>query len=466
MNSQPKQNLSISVRSFLTSILVILALMIAAYVLTLLVPGGSYARVMDENGHLVIDVAGGFSYTEGGLPFWKWLLSPLLVLGASGNGTLIAVISFLLVIGGVFSALDRCGLMRHMLDRMVARFGAVRYRLMALVALFFMAMGAMIGSFEECVPLVPIVVALAIDLGWDAITGVAMSLLAVGCGFASGVCNPFTVGVAQQLAGLPMFSGAWMRMLSFVLIYGLLLLFLRLHAKRVERPVNLSVRTDAESDPRADRGLVWFAGLMGIGIAAILCSGFIPALQDYTMIIVALTFLSAGIVSTLVCGMSGRELGKAFAEGVGGIFPAVLMILMASSIKYTLEEARVLDTLLHGAVGVAETLPTWAVTLFIYLIVLVMNFFIPSGSAKAFMLMPLIVPMAQIFGISTQLCVVAFAFGDGFSNVFYPTNPALLISLGLADISYGKWFRWSWRFQAANLALTSALLLFGLYIGY
>ena len=466
MNSQPQKNLSISVRSFLTSILVILALMIAAYVLTLVIPGGSYARVMDENGHLVIDVAGGFSYTEGGLPFWKWLLSPLLVLGASGNGTLIAVIAFLLVIGGVFSALDRCGLMRHMLDRMVARFGAVRYRLMALVALFFMAMGAMIGSFEECVPLVPIVVALAIDLGWDAITGVAMSLLAVGCGFASGVCNPFTVGVAQQLAGLPMFSGAWMRMLSFVLIYSLLLLFLRLHAKRVERPVDLAVRSNADADPRADRGLIWFAGLMGVGIAAILCSGFIPALQDYTMIIVALTFLSAGIVSALVCGMSGRELGKAFFEGVSGIFPAVLMILMASSIKYTLEEAHVLDTLLHSAVGVAQTLPSWAVTLFIYLIVLVMNFFIPSGSAKAFMLMPLIVPMAQIFGISTQLCVVAFAFGDGFSNVFYPTNPALLISLGLADISYGKWFRWSWRFQAANLALTSALLLFGLYIGY
>lgn len=466
MNSQPQKNLSISVRSFLTSILVILALMIAAYVLTLVIPGGSYARVMDENGHLVIDVAGGFSYTEGGLPFWKWLLSPLLVLGASGNGTLIAVIAFLLVIGGVFSALDRCGLMRHMLDRMVARFGAVRYRLMALVALFFMAMGAMIGSFEECVPLVPIVVALAIDLGWDAITGVGMSLLAVGCGFASGVCNPFTVGVAQQLAGLPMFSGAWMRMLSFVLIYGLLLLFLRLHAKRVEQPVDPAARTKTDADPRADRGLVWFAGLMGVGIAAILCSGFIPALQDYTMIIVALTFLSAGIVSALVCGMRGRELGKAFFEGVSGIFPAVLMILMASSIKYTLEEAHVLDTLLHSAVGVAQTLPSWAVTLFIYLIVLVMNFFIPSGSAKAFMLMPLIVPMAQIFGISTQLCVVAFAFGDGFSNVFYPTNPALLISLGLADISYGKWFRWSWRFQAANLALTSALLLFGLYIGY
>jgi len=98
--------------------------------------------------------------------------------------------------------------------------------------------------------------------------------------------------------------------------------------------------------------------------------------------------------------------------------------------------------------------------------VLVMNFFIASGSAKAFMLMPLIVPLAQIFGISAQLCVVAFAFGDGFSNVFYPTNPALLISLGLADVSYGNWVKWTWKFQLLNLLLTSLLLLFGLAMGY
>ena len=113
------------------------------------------------------------------------------------------------------------------------------------------------------------------------------------------------------------------------------------------------------------------------------------------------------------------------------VLPGVLMILMANSIKYTLVEAKILDSLLNGAVVTAQELPRWVVILFIYLIVLVMNFFIPSGSAKAFMLIPLIVPMAQIFGISSQLCVVAFAFGDGFSNVLYPTNPALLISLGL-----------------------------------
>ncbi len=467
MNKTAKNNLNISTKSFLTAIAVIFVLMVAAYILTLVIPGGSYARMEDADGHLVVDTAGGFSYVDGGIPFWKWILSPVLVLGASGSGTLIAVIAFLLVIGGVFNSLDRCGLMKYMLDRIAHRFSAVRYRLMALVVLFFMAMGAMIGSFEECVPLVPIVVAMAISLGWDALTGVGMSLLAVGCGFASGVCNPFTVGVAQQLAGLPMFSGVGMRLLSFLLIYLLLFVFIRHYAKRIEKPLALVQAEDSfTSAPAMDRALLCFGTILGAGILLVLCSGFIPALQDYTMIIVAVMFLAAGIVSTLVSGMSGRDLGKTFLDGVLSILPAVLMILMASSIKFTLEEARVLDTILHEAVLLAEALPKWAVILFIYLIVLVMNFFIPSGSAKAFMLIPLIVPMAQIFGISSQLCVLAFAFGDGFSNVFYPTNPALLISLGLADVSYGHWFKWSWKFQALNLLLTSLLLLFGLAVGY
>lgn len=467
MSEQKNKGLNISVKSFITAIAVIFILMVASYILTLVIPGGEYARIEDAQGNTVIDTEGGFTYKEGGLPFWKWLLSPILVLGASGSGTLIAVIAFLLVIGGIFNSLDRCGLTKYMLERISHRYGRVKYRLLPLITLFFMALGAMVGSFEECVPLVPIVVALSIKLGWDALTGIGMSLLAVGCGFASGICNPFTVGVAQQLAGLPMFSGAWLRILAFAIIYALLVLFLLVYARRIERPIESNeFENSFTPDKKMDRGSVAFTSILGTGILLVLLSGFVPALQDLTMVIVAVTFLVAGIVSTLLSGMNAKELGRYSLSGVVSILPAVLMILMASSIKYTLEEASVLDTILYGAVGIAEHMPEWSVILFIYLIVLVMNFFIPSGSAKAFMLIPLIIPMAQIFGISAQLCVVAFAFGDGFSNVLYPTNPALLISLGLADVSYGKWFKWSWKFQTLNLILTSGILLFGLAVGY
>ena len=466
MTQKKQEGLNISVKSFLTAVVVILILMTGTYLLTFIIPGGQYARVAGESGDLLLD-PNSFSYVEGGLPFWKWLLSPVLVLGADGGGMIAAILAFLLVVGGVFNSLEARGLMQYMLDRIVRRFGTARYGLLAVVSFFFMAMGALIGSFEECVPLVPIVVSLAVSLGWDAATGLGMSLLAVGCGFASGVCNPFTVGVAQELAGLPMFSGLWLRLLSFSMIYGLLVWFLTAHAKRLD-PGGAVLRSASEFRPDGamDRGLACFGVILGVGILLVLCSEFLTFLQDYTMIIVAVMFLAAGVTACLASGMAGKDLGRTFGKGVASILPAVLLILMASSIKYTLTEAKILDTLLYEAVALASGMPRWTVVLFLYLLVLMLNFFISSGSAKAFLLIPLIVPMAQLFGVEPQLCVLAFAFGDGFSNVFYPTNAALLIALGLAGVSYGTWVRYSWKFQALNLLLTAALLLFGLAVGY
>ena len=441
--SKTKENtgINISVKSFITAIVVIFALMVLTYGLTFIIPGG-------------------------GIPFWKWALSPILVLGAEGNVSLIAVIVFLLVIGGIFNCLDKCGLMQYMLDTITDKFGKDRYKLLAFVTLFFMTMWSMIGSFEEAVPMVPIVVALAIRLGWDPLVGLGMSILAIGCGFSAGVCNPFTVGVAQELAGLPMFSGIWFRIVAFVLVYLLLLGFLYAYAKRIEKPVDMGEFTHSFTyDEKMENGLKYFVGIMGAGIVLVLCSVVITFLQDITMIIVAVTFLVAGIVSVLITGRGGN-IPMTFFNGVSSVFAAVFMILMANSIKYTMVEGHILEPILNGMVQTASTLPGWSVILFIYLIVLVLNFCIASGSAKAFLLMPLIIPTAETFGISAQLCIVAFAFGDGFSNVLYPTNPVLLISLGLVDVNYGKWFKWSWKFQLLNIVLTSALLLVGLAIGY
>ena len=433
--------INISVKSFITAIVVIFALMVLTYVLTLIIPGG-------------------------GIPFWKWALSPILVLGAEGNVSLIAVIVFLLVIGGIFNCLDKCGLMQYMLDTITDRFGKDKYKLLAFITLFFMAMGSLIGSFEEAVPMVPIVVALAVRLGWDPLVGLGMSILAIGCGFSAGVCNPFTVGVAQELAGLPMFSGIWLRLLSFALVYVLLIAFLYFYAKKIEKPIESdSFKNTFVYDAKMAKGLKLFAGIMCAGILLVLSSVVLTFLQDITMIIVAITFLIAGIVGVAATGRGGN-IPKTFFNGVSSVFAAVFMILMANSIKYTMVEGNILDPILQGMVDTAATLPGWSVILFIYLIVLIMNFFIASGSAKAFLLMPLIIPIAETFDISAQLCIIAYAFGDGFSNVFYPTNPVLLISLGLADVDYGKWFKWSWKFQFLNLILTSGILLLGLVIGY
>ena len=435
-----KKGIRISRESFIISTAFIFAMMVATYILTIVFSGG--------------------------IPLWKWVLSPILVLTAKGSATLIAVILFLLLIGGVFNVLTEQGIIAHMLQKLVRRFGAVRYRLMAVLILFFMMMGAFVGSFEEVIPLVPIVVSLAVGLGWDVYTGMGMSLLAVGCGFASGVSNPFTIGVAQTLAGLPMFSGMGYRFFNFVCIYILLLVFVNLHARKIAKDYPERDNDAYIKDAKMDKGVIFFAVIMVLGIASVVAAAFVPALSDYTMIILAAAFLAAGVLSALVSGMPAGKLIHSFGAGVAAIAPSIIMILMASSIRYVMDESGVLNILLGYSMDAAAGMPKWAVILFIYLICLAVNFFVPSGSAEAILLIPLIVPLAQAFGIGAQLCIVAFAFGDGFSNVFYPTNPCLLIALGLTDTSYQSWVKYSLPFQLLNLVLTAGLLVLGLYTGW
>ncbi len=477
MEKQSKRVFNVGTRSFIAALIILFLLMALTYALTFLMPAGEYQRVITDGKESI--VSGTYQSVEGGLPFWKWLLSPFLALGATGSGTVIAIIAFLLVIGGAFNAMDECGVLAYMFNRVYRKFETRKYQLLLLVTLFFMGLGAFVGSFEECVPLVPIAVALAYSLGWDALVGLGMSLLAVGFGFSTGVVNPFTVGVAQQLVGLPMFSGIWMRLLTFVLIYGLLIAFLVPYAKKIEKTPTKSMiydpamsqrwatlRVDYVEDKRKDRALIWFGAVLGAGVLLILCSSFVPFLQDIIMPLIAVIFLVAGTISSIVSGMRWRDYFKSFGKGIVNILPAVLLILMANSIRFTMTESKILDTILFQTVKLTQNAPSGVVVLMIYALALVLELFISSGSAKAFLLMPLIAPIADLSGISRQIAVLAYAFGDGFSNVFYPTNPVLLISLGIVGIGYGKWFKWSGKIQIAVLALTCGLLLFANAIGY
>ena len=401
-----------------------------------------------------------------GISFIKWVASPILVLGSSSGSTTIAVLVFLLIIGGITNGLNKCGFMEYMLNKIVYKHGKHRYTLMFVMVFFFMAMGSVVGTFEEVVPITPILVSLAINLGFDGLTGIGMSLLACGCGFAAGVFNPFTIGVAQELAGLVMFSGVELRLLSFVLIYAILMLFLYSHAKKVERNIDANVKNNFEENENMEKAYKAFLIIFSIAIALVLCSPFITALQDYTLIIVALMFLIAGLVSIKLTKASNKQLLDYMKSGILNVLPSALLILMASSIKYTMEESGVLENILSIIAGYASNMNNVELILFIYLICLILEVFVPSGSAKAFLLIPLLTPLAIKFGLSIQLVVLAFAYGDGFSNVFYPTNPALIISLSLTKISYKDWFRYSWKFQLVNLLLTSGILLLGLMLNY
>lgn len=472
-----KKVMDVNIKSFISSLAIMAALMVIAYGMTLVIPSGSYAREMADGQELI--VSGSYAPCDGGIAFWRWLLSPLLLLGSSMGFTVISICVFLMIIGGAFSALDACGVLRYMLGRVYQAFSGRKYMLMVILCLFFMLLGTFAGSFEEIVPLVPLAVALSYAMGWDALSGLGMSVLAVCCGFSAGVGNPFTVGIAQQLVGLPMFSGMWYRVIGFITFFTVLVGFLLFYAKKIEKnpekslvydPVKAeewkSLQIAAPREQKMDRALAAFGSCIGLGIGMILLSTVVRGLQDYLMIIVALAFLLAGTSSVLLTGYGLNNYLRQFGKGILNFLPGVLVILMASSVRYTLEYAKVLDTILDAFVKVTGGVSPGVVVLLIYALVLLMNFFIPSASAKAFLLMPLIAPVAQLSGVSLQVAVLAFAFGDGFSNTFYPTNPVLLISLGLSGVSYSKWARFSIRFQLPVLVITGALLLIASGIGY
>jgi uncharacterized ion transporter superfamily protein YfcC len=188
--------------------------------------------------------------------------------------------------------------------------------------------------------------------------------------------------------------------------------------------------------------------------------------SDFILPIIALGFMVIGVGAGLAAGLKPGRAARSFGAGALGVLPAGLLILMALSVKRIVVAGGIMDTVLYQAGEMLAGASNYGAAALMYLLVLGMNFFIGSASAKAFLLMPILGPLADITGLSRQLAVQAFAFGDGFSNMLYPTNAVLLISLGLAGMSWGQWFRRTWVLQALTFVLTMGLLMVAVAIGY
>ena len=247
---EEKSSIKISAKAFISSIVILLVLMILAGTLTYVIPRGSYQRE-DIDGNAVI-VPDTFAFNESEpYPVWRWFTAPVEVLWSSDAVTVIFIIVFIFIIGGVFTVLDKCGLLKYIMMVLVRRFSGAKYKLMALLMLFFMLFGSVFGIFEELVALVPIVIVLSLALGWDSLTGLGMSALAAGFGFSAATMNPFTLGVAQRLVGLDAFSGLLFRVVFLAICYVCLYLFVSRYAKKVEKMPEKSLVYLDDSEGRA-----------------------------------------------------------------------------------------------------------------------------------------------------------------------------------------------------------------------
>ncbi|HEY9053608.1 MAG TPA: hypothetical protein VIO60_02185 [Rectinemataceae bacterium] len=479
------RGIRITKRAFLASFIMLLALMILAGILATVLPSGSYERSGADAGFRVIP--GSYEVREKPpYPAWRWLTAPFEVL-VSGDGVqALVIIAFIMIVGGAFAILDKAGALAATVDYIAKRYSSRKYLLLALVSLFFMGIGALLGIFEETIPLVPLAIALAASLGWDVYVGLGMSILATGFGFSAAIANPFSIGTAQRLSGLPLFSGAGFRVLVFLAVYGILYAWLFFTARRSEGeprdgaahrmpgfvadplPASIGIPRSASLSSHIDpsRGARVFGISFVFLILLIVVFAAVPRLSDFSMPLIALVFLASGLGSGLASGLGLRACTKAFLDGITGILPGVVLILMAMSVKYIIVAGAVMDSILHWAAGFVEGASGAKAAALIYLLTLGMNFFIGSATAKAFLLIPILAPLADLAGITRQVAVQAFAFGDGFSNMIYPTNAVLLISLGLAGVSWISWFKRTWLLQLFTLGLTLALLLAAQAAGY
>jgi len=472
--------IKISKKSFLSSLIILLILMIISGVLTRILPPGEYDRIIVD-GRETIDV-NSFKFIEKpDYPFYRWFTAPLEVLWSPDALTVIVIILFILFIGGTFTILEKSGIIKYAMDKIVKRFSSNKFLLLSVLVLFFMAFGSMFGIFEELIALVPICVTLSYSLGWDSLTGLGMSALASGFGFAAAIFNPFTVGIAQELSGLPPFSGFLYRILIFAIVYALLLAYLLRYAKKIEKEPELSLvfaedemhrqrynrPADAdEENPNLPKAFRIFTTFLIIIVLFIVSGFFVEFLSSITLPLVAVLFLIGGLASGYASKYNEKGLFKDWINGLTGIAPSVILILMAMSVKVIITNGKIMDTILYYAFNSISSYSPFAAGLLIYLLVLFLEFFIGSASAKAFLVIPIIIPITDMIGITRQATVQAFCFGDGFSNMLFPTNAALMIALGLTPVSYLKWFKWVIKLQLMTFLISMILLFAAIGFGY
>lgn len=475
-----KSGIQISRKAFIQAVAIIFALMMAAGLLTRLVPAGEYTR-MELDGRQVID-AESFAFTERpNYPVWRWFTAPFEVFAAEGNVTVIGVILFIVLVGIAFAVMDRSGILKFAIHSIVRKFGHRKYLLLLVITFFFMALGGFFGILEEAVPLVPIVIALAYTLGWDTMTGLGISILATNVGFSTAVFNFFTIGTAQRLAGLPLFSGWVPRVVLFVIVYVILSVFLVRYAKRVERkpeasPVFKEDQAErikygtfeldtAANDPRMKRAAIFMAVMFLLILAAVMVLSWVESLNDLAMPLSGLLFVIGGIGAALIAGI-GKKAWRAAWDGFLGIAPAIPLLMMAASVKHIIASGGILDTLLHWASNAFSGSSPFASSLIIYGLTLVLELFVTSGSAKALLVIPILMPLADLVNVNRQIAVSAYCFGDGFSNLVYPTNALLLITLSLTVVPYHKWVKWVLRLWPWIILATVIFLAVAVAINY
>ena len=423
---------------------VIIAVIIAlCAVLTWFVPGGQYVKA--DDGTLSYEALDAVPQT------WQ-------VLSAIYHGFVkqAGIIVFILVVGGAFWLLNATGAVEAGIQRFIARIGKRDILVLVALTVLFSLAGAVFGMSEETIPFVGIVVPLVVSMGYDAFMGMLVVYVASNVGFSSAFLNPFTVGIAQGMADLPLFSGMGYRIFCWAFLTLLMVVFVWLYAKRSRKEPTVIPSASEESARPLTKRQSWILVVLLLTVVALIVG---VTCWDWYMPEITGLFLGMGIVCGIIAGFSANKIADELIAGARDILSAALVVGFASGIIVILQDGKVVDSILHGMQeGLDGSSPVASLSA-MYGIQALINFIIPSATAKAAITIPIMAPFADMVGVSRQAMVLAFQFGDGFTNMVTPTSGVLVAALAMARIPYAKWVKWVWKGVLVLLVLGLLLLL-------
>src|SRR5664280_2061161 len=327
------------------------------------------------------------------------------------------------------------------------------YLIIPIVMTVFSFFGGAYGMAEEAIPFALIFVPLALALGYDSIVGVCLSFVAASVGFSAGFLNPFTVQISQGIAGVPLGSGIRYRLIVWAAATVVAIVWVMVYAARVKADPKRSIMYDLDQVRREDLGeaeaeqvaFTWRHGVCLLILAATVVGLIVGStVYSWYMVEFAGLFFAMGLACGIAGGIGPNKLAKSFITGAKDLAGAALIVAFAGGIIVILEDGHILDTILYGMASVTSHFGGILAAQSMYVLQLILNFFIPSGSTKAVLTMPLLAPLADLSGITRQTLVLAYQLGAGFNSMILPTSAVTVGTLALAKIPYERWFKWNW----------------------
>ncbi len=450
------------------TLVLMFAMMVVALALTWILPAGSFDTEVNEAGRDMV-VPGTFETMKEDAPTlspWSlFTVVPRALADAQG------IIFFVLIIGGALAVIRQTGAIDALLDRIIARFGNLPAALILVGMLAFGIASATLGMAEEYIPFAAILIALCVAMRMDTVTAIGIMVVGYGIGYGVAVINPFTLLVAQEVAELQPGSGMWYRLLLWIPFFAVGFHHVWSYARRVQAdPVNSLVHDvpaaqppqPTEQPPLDGRRQLVLLATLGALVALVI--GI--AVFDWYLVELGAVFLVLAIVAGLIGGLKLDGIADSFTRGAAELAGTAILIGFARSIALLLEDGLVLHTIVNALATPLSMVPAELSAVGMLFIQSVLNLFIPSGSGQAFVTMPLMAPIGDLVGVSRQVSVLAFQFGDGFMNMIVPTNPVLMGIIGLAGIPYDRWFRFMFPLIVKLFALGAVALMVAVWIGY